>query len=61
MKLSVGEVEKQTPTPEASDATAAGDLSVAGGEETRTDQISQAEQTDHTDQKQKKSTVCGKE
>ena len=61
MKLSVGEVEKQTPTPEASDATAAGDLSVAGGEETSTDQISQAEQTDHTDQKQKKSTVCGKE
>ena len=61
MKLSVGEVEKQIPTPEASDTTAAGDLSVAGGEETSTDQISQAEQTDHTDQKQKKSTVCGKE
>ena len=60
MKLSVGEVEKQTPVPEASDATPTGDVSVAGVE-TSTDQISQAEQTDHTDQKQKKSMVCRKE
>lgn len=61
MKLSVGEVEQQTPTPELSNTSAAGDLSMAAGDEISTDQLRQTEPTDHTDQKQKKSITCGRE